>query len=80
MNILQLTGIALYTASLVKLLMKVHFGKHGETVSLIACLASGIILGSANAGLDARIAISLILFAAFVISAPFIQFKKKGEK
>lgn len=80
MNILQLTGIALYTASLVKLLMKVHFGKHGETVSLISCLASGIILCSADAGLNVGIAVSLVLFAASVISAPFIQFNKKGEK
>lgn len=79
MNILQLSGAIIYSVSLASIIARTISGKCGETLSLIACLASGIILGSANAGLDARIAISLILFAAFVISAPFIHIKK-GEK
>ena len=79
MNILQLIGAALYTVSLVKLMMKVHFGKQGETINLIAILASGIILGSANSGLNIKIAIALISFAVALIGAPFIQIKK-GEK
>ena len=80
MNVLQLIGIALYTASLVKLLMKVHFEKHGEMVSLISCLASGIILCSANGGLNLKIAVSLSIFAALLIGIPSIYLKTKGEK
>lgn len=77
MNILQFLGIALYTAGLVNLIGKTHYGKKAE---FAACLISGIILCSANAGLNLKIAVSLSLLAASVIGAPFIQFKKKGER
>lgn len=83
MNILQFLGIALYTAGLVNLIGKTHSGKKGKKgkkAEFAACLISGIILCSANAGLNLKIAVSLSLLAASVIGAPFIQFKKKGEK
>ena len=80
MNILQFLGIALYTAGLVNLIGKTHYGKKGKKAEFAACLISGIILCSANAGLNLKIAVSLSLLAASVIGAPFIQFNRKGEK
>ena len=80
MNLLQFLGLTLYTMSLVKLITITHFGKRGELIILTFFLFSGIILCSANAGLNLKIAVSLIMFAASVIIAPFIQFKKKGER
>lgn len=80
MNILQFLGIALYTAGLVNLIGKTHFGKKGKKAEFAACLISGIILGSVNAGLNLKIAVSLSLFAILLICVPFIQFSKKGEK
>ena len=80
MNILQLLGTGLYTAGLVNLIGKTHFGKKGKKAEFAACLISGIILGSVNAGLNLKIAVSLSLLAASVIGAPFIQIKKKGER
>ena len=78
MNILQFLGIALYTAGLVNLIGKTHSGKKGKKAEFAACLISGIILCSANAGLNLKIAVSLSLLAASVIGAPFIQFNRKG--
>ena len=80
MNLLQFLGLTLYTMSLVKLITITHFGKRGELIILIFCLISGIILCSANAGLNLKIAVLLSLLAASVIGAPFIQFNRKGEK
>lgn len=77
MNILQFLGTGLYTAGLVNLIGKTHSGKKAE---FAACLISGIILCSANAGLNLKIAVSLSLLAASVIGAPFICLNKKGEK
>lgn len=80
MNVLQFLGIALYTAGLVNLIGKTHFGKKGKKAEFTAFLILGIILCSANAGLNLKIAVSLIMFAVSVIIAPFIQLNKKGEK
>lgn len=80
MNVLQFIGLVLFTAGLVNLIGKTHFGKKGKKAEFAACLISGIILGSVNAGLNLKIAVSLSLLAASVIGAPFIQFNKKGEK
>lgn len=80
MNILQLLGIALYTAGLVNLIGKTHSGKKGKKAEFAACLISGIILCSANAGLNLKIAVSLSIFAALLIGIPSIYLNKKGEK
>ena len=80
MNILQFLGAILYTVSLVKLIAGINSGKQEKLESLFPCLASGIILCSANGGLNLKIAASLSIFAALLIGVPFIQIKKKGEK
>lgn len=80
MNILQLLGIALYTAGLVNLIGKTHSGKKGKKAEFAACLISGIILCSANAGLNLKIAVSLSIFVALLIGIPSIYLNKKGEK
>ena len=80
MNILQLSGAILYAVSLAFIMARTISGKKGEMANLIACLASGIILGSADEGLNLKIAVSLSLFAALLISVPFIQLNKKGER
>ena len=50
------------------------------TIIYAVSLASGIILGSADEGLNLKIAVSLSIFAALLISVPFIQLNKKGEQ
>ena len=80
MNILQFLGAILYTVSLVKLIAGINSGKQEKLESLVPCLASGIILGSANGGLNLKIAASLSLFAAFLIFVPCLYLNAKGEK
>lgn len=80
MNVLQLLGTILYAVSLAAMIARTISGKQEDPKFLLPCLISGIILCSANAGLNLKIAVSLSLLAASVIGAPFIQFKKKGEK
>lgn len=80
MNILQLIGTILYSLSLATIIARIISEKKGKTAELAVYLISGIILGSANAGLNLKIAVSLSIFAALLIGVPFIQIKKKGEK
>lgn len=79
MNILQLSGAILYAVSLAFIMARTISGKKGEMANLIACLASGIILGSADEGLNLKIAVSLSIFAAMLVFAPLMQLRKKGE-
>jgi hypothetical protein len=83
MNVLQLIGTILYSLSLATIIARIISEKKGKTAELAVYLISGIILGSADEwlkGLNLKIAASLSIFAALLISAPFIQFKKKGER
>lgn len=80
MNILQFLGAILYTVSLVKLIAGINSGKQEKLESLVPCLASGIILCSANGGLNLKIAVSLSIFAALLIGIPSIYLNKKGER
>lgn len=80
MNVLQLMGTIIYALSLATIIARTISGKKGNTAELAVYLISGIILGSANGGLNLKIAASLSIFAALLIGVPFIQIKKKGEK
>lgn len=80
MNILQFLGAILYTVSLVKLIAGINSGKQGELINLVSCLVSGIILCSANEGLNLKIAVSLSIFAGLLIGIPSIYLNKKGER
>lgn len=80
MNVLQLIGTIIYAVSLAAIMAGTISGKKGEMVNLFFCLASGIILGSADGELNLKIAAALTIFAALLIGVPFIQIKKKGEQ
>lgn len=80
MNVLQLIGTIIYAVSLAAIMAGTISGKKGKTVELVAGLASGIILGSADGELNLKIAAALTIFAALLIGVPFIQIKKKGER
>lgn len=83
MNILQLLGTIIYAVSLAAMIARTISRKQEDPVFLLPCLISGIILCSADGwlkGLNLKIAASLSIFAAILISVPFIQFNKKGEK
>lgn len=80
MNVLQLIGTIIYAVSLAAIMAGTISRKKGKTVELVAGLASGIILGSADGELNLKIAAALTIFAALLIGVPFIQIKKKGEQ
>lgn len=80
MNVLQLIGTIIYAVSLAAIMAGTISGKKGKTVELVAGLASGIILGSADGELNLKIAAALTIFVALLIGAPFIQLRKKGER
>lgn len=80
MNVLQLIGTIIYAVSLAAIMAGTISRKKGKTVELVAGLASGIILGSADGELNLKIAAALTIFAALLIGVPFIQIKKKGER
>lgn len=80
MNILQLLGTIIYAVSLVAIMARTISEKKGEFVNLTFCLVSGIILCSANGGLNLKIAASLSIFAALLVFTPLIQLRKKGKR
>ena len=80
MNVLQLMGTIIYALSLATIIARTISGKKGNTAELAVYLISGIILGSANGGLNLKIAASLSIFAAFLIFVPRLYLNAKGEK
>ena len=80
MNILQILGAVLYTVSLATMMARTILEKQEEPVALLPCLASGIILCSANGGLNLKIAVSLSIFAGLLIGIPSIYLNKKGGR
>lgn len=80
MNILQLLGTIIYAVSLAVMTARTISEKKGEPVILLPCLISGIILCSANDGLNLKIVASLSIFAALLICIPSLYLKTKGEK
>ena len=83
MNILQILGAVLYTVSLATMMARTILEKQEESVALLPCLLSGIILCSANERLNQLnlgIVASLSIFAALLICVPSLYLKTKGEK
>ena len=80
MNILQLLGTIIYAVSLAAMMARTISEKKEELVNLVFCLVSGIILCSANDGLNLKIVASLSIFAALLICIPSLYLKTKGEK
>ena len=77
MNILQFAGAIIYATGLIQTLQTVHFEKKGKLLKFIACLVSGTVLCSMNAGVNLKIVTALSLFAIILIAAPFIGKVKK---
>lgn len=77
MNILQFAGTIIYAIGLAETLQIIHFEKKGNALKFIACLVSGTVLCSMNAGVNLKIVMALSLFAIILIAAPFTGKVKK---